>query len=175
MATMLDEVLRYHKPATWDNGSYVGQRYRRVQVFGHEYSEVIKNFTPELRGRVQMIYRVQNPYIYGRYKLKVEQLQLTNQVYEETWYHPIAEDDMNVVMEYNCDYRRYTQVNYAQTQGKKPTFYKSAESAERNFSANSNKALVVVKVVSTHISYLNVCSKDWDTEYYPEYIVVLHD
>jgi len=79
---MIDEVLTYHKPATWDNGSYGGQRYRKVQVFGHEYSEVIEKFTSELRARVQLIYRIQNPYIYGRYKLKVEQLQLTNQVYE---------------------------------------------------------------------------------------------
>jgi len=86
---MLNEVLKDHKPATWDDGSYGSLRYRRVQVFGHEYSEVIDSFTPELRKRVQLIYRVQNPYIYGRYKLKVEQLQLTNQVYEvgtvESW------------------------------------------------------------------------------------------
>ena len=86
---MLDEVLRYHKPATWDEGSYGSQRYRKVQVFGHEYSEVIDSFTSELRERVHLIYRVQNPFIYGRYKLKVEQLQLTNQVYEvgtvESW------------------------------------------------------------------------------------------
>ena len=94
---------------------------------------------------------------------------------QETWYHPIAEDDMNVIMEYNCDYRRYTQANYAQMDGKKPKFYKSAESADRYFVTNSDKALVVVKVVSTHISYGDVCSKNWDTEYYPEYIVVLHD
>lgn len=172
---MLNEVLSYHKPATWDSGSYDGHQYRKVQVFGHEYSQVIEKFTPELRERVQLIYRVQNPYIYGRYKLRTEQLQLTNQVYEETWYHPIAEDDMNVIMEYNCDYRRYTQATYAQMQAKKPIFHKSAESAERNFSTNSNKALVVAKVISTHISSCNTCSKDWDTEYYPEYIVVLHD
>jgi hypothetical protein len=94
---------------------------------------------------------------------------------QETWYHPIAEDDMNVIMEYNCDYRRYTQATYVQMNGKQPIFYKSAESAAQNFSRNSNKALVVVKVASTHISYVDVCSKDWDTEYYPEYIVVLHD
>jgi hypothetical protein len=94
---------------------------------------------------------------------------------QETWYHPIAEDDMNVIMEYNCDYRRYTQVSYVQATNKKPNFYKSAESAVRNYSTCSNKALVVVKVVSTHISYVDSCSKDWDTEYYPEYIVVLHD
>jgi len=94
---------------------------------------------------------------------------------QETWYHPIAEDDMNVIMEYNCDYRRYTQATCAQMSGKQPKFYKSPESADRNFSTNSNKALVVVKVVSTHISYGDVCSKDWDTEYYPEYIVVLQE
>lgn len=53
-----------------------------MQVFGHEYSKVIEKFTPELRTRVQLVYRVQNPYIYGRYKLKVEQLQLGSQVFE---------------------------------------------------------------------------------------------
>jgi hypothetical protein len=79
---LLDEVLKYHKPATWDDESYGSQRYRKVQIFGHEYSQVIEKFTPELRTRVQLIYRVQNPYIYGRYKLRVEQLQLKNQVYE---------------------------------------------------------------------------------------------
>jgi hypothetical protein len=82
---------------------------------------------------------------------------------------------MNVIMEYNCDYRRYTQATYAQMGNKQPKFYKSAESADRNFSTSSNKALVVVKVASTHISYVDVCCKDWDTEYYPEYIVVLHE
>jgi deoxyinosine 3'endonuclease (endonuclease V) len=94
---------------------------------------------------------------------------------QETWYHPIAEDDMNVIMEYNCDYRRYTQRNYVQMIGNKPRFYKSAASADQNFSTTGDKALVVVKVVSTHISYDDVCSKDWDTEYYPEYIVLLHN
>jgi hypothetical protein len=94
---------------------------------------------------------------------------------QETWYHPIAEDDMNVVMEYNCDCRRYTQATYTQQSGKKPTFYKSAERADQLFSTSSSKALVVLKVVSTHISCGNECHKDWDTEYYPEYIVVLHD
>lgn len=94
---------------------------------------------------------------------------------QETWYHPIEEDDMNVVMEYNCDYRRYTRASYVQQSAKKPRFYKSAEHAVQLFSTTSNTALVVVKVVSTHISYASECCKDWDTEYYPEYIVVLHD
>jgi len=94
---------------------------------------------------------------------------------QETWYHPIAEDDMNVIMEYNCDYRRYTQASYVQGTNKRPHFYKSAETAVQNFSTCNNKALVVVKVVSTHISHADICSKDWDTEYYPEYIVVLQD
>jgi hypothetical protein len=93
---------------------------------------------------------------------------------QETWYHPIAEDDMNVVMEYNCDYRRYTQATYAQHMSKRPIFYKSPERAEERY-FHCNKALVVVKVISTSRSYATECSKDWDTEYYPEYIVVLHD
>lgn len=79
---MLNEVLRYHKPDTWDSVSYGQQRYRKVQVFGEEYDKIAGKFTPELRTHVQMIYRVQNPYLYGRYKLKVEQLQLKGQVYE---------------------------------------------------------------------------------------------
>ncbi|XP_021940201.1 uncharacterized protein LOC110839909 isoform X2 [Zootermopsis nevadensis] len=139
---MLNEVLRYHKPDTWDSVSYGQQRYRKVQVFGEEYDKIAGKFTPELRTHVQMIYRVQNPYLYGRYKLKVEQLQLKGQVYEETYYHPIYEDDMNVVMEYNCDFRRYTHASNVQHDGKRPRFYKSAEMAERNFTS-SNKALVV--------------------------------
>jgi hypothetical protein len=93
---------------------------------------------------------------------------------QETYYHPIHEDDMNVVMEYNCDYRRYTHATYVQHNGKKPLFYKSAEVAERHF-ISSNMALVVVKVVSTAIFSISQCHKDWDTEYYPEYIVVFTD
>ena len=79
---MLDEVVRYHKPATWDDVSYSGHQYIKVQVFGDEHGKVIEEFTPELRTHVQLIYRVQNPYIYGRYRLKVEQMQLTGKVYE---------------------------------------------------------------------------------------------
>jgi hypothetical protein len=79
---MLNEVLSFHKPGTWDSGSYGSQRYRKVQVFGEEYSRVIGKFESGLQSRVQMVYRVQNPYLYGRYKLKVEQLQLTRNVYE---------------------------------------------------------------------------------------------
>lgn len=95
---------------------------------------------------------------------------------QETWYHPIAEDDMNVVMEYNCDYRRYAHLTDAQHVGKKPKFYKYAESADIHFPTSSRKALVVVKVSTTHISASGrCCSKDWDTEYYPEYIVVLRE
>jgi hypothetical protein len=92
-----------------------------------------------------------------------------------TWYHPIAEDDMNVVMEYNCDYRRYTRATYAQHSGKKPRFYKSAESADRNFGTSIRKAIVVLKVASTSMPACEECCKDWDTEYYPDYIVVLRE
>ncbi|XP_023708774.1 uncharacterized protein LOC111865187 isoform X2 [Cryptotermes secundus] len=172
---MLQEVLSNHKPATWDEGPYNNKLYRKIQVFGNEHSRVIQDFQTELKTRVETVYRIQNPYIYGRYKLKVEQLQLRNTVYEETWYHPIAEDDMKVVMEYNCDYRRYTHPTWAQSEGKRPKFYKSAESAERNFSTSIRKALVVVKVANTHISTFTTCCKDWDTEYYPDYIVVLRE
>jgi hypothetical protein len=91
---------------------------------------------------------------------------------QETYYHPIEEDDMNTVMEFNCDYRRYTHATYVQHSGKNPIFYKSAEVADQKF-ISSNKALVVVKVVSAGISFSSECCKDWDTEYYPEYIVVL--
>jgi hypothetical protein len=94
---------------------------------------------------------------------------------QETWYHAIVEDDMNVVMEYNCDSRRYTYTTYALMGSKKPLFYKSAERAVQNFSTSRSMALVAVKVVSTHISTVDCCCKDWDTEYYPEYIIVLHD
>jgi hypothetical protein len=79
---MLQEVLSNHKPATWDDGPYGSMLYRKVQVFGSEHSRVIQDFKPELRIRVETVYRIQNPYMYGRYKLKVEQLQLTNRVYE---------------------------------------------------------------------------------------------
>lgn len=82
---------------------------------------------------------------------------------------------MNVIMEYNCDYRRYTQATYAQESDKKPKFYKSPESAERIFCTSSDKALVAVQVVSTDISWGETCSKNWDTEYYPAYIIVLHN
>jgi hypothetical protein len=92
---------------------------------------------------------------------------------QETWYHPIAEDDMKVVMEYNCDYRRYTHPTQAQHDGKRPKFYKTAERADQYFYTSSRKALVVVKVSTTHISSFGECCKDWDTEYYPDYIVVL--
>jgi hypothetical protein len=79
---MLQEVLTNHKPDTWDDGPYGAQLYRRIQVFGNEHSKVIQNFKSELKTRVETVYRIQNPYIYGRYKLRVEQLQLRNTVYE---------------------------------------------------------------------------------------------
>jgi hypothetical protein len=79
---MLHEVLTNHKPASWDNEPYGSNLYRKVQVFGGEHSRVIEDFNPELKKRVEAVYRVQTPYIYGRYRLKVEQLQLRNAVYE---------------------------------------------------------------------------------------------
>jgi hypothetical protein len=78
---MLNEVLT-HKPATWDNEPYGNKLYSRIQVFGNEHSTVVQDFGSELRTRVESVYRIQNPYIYGRYKLRVEQLQLRNTVYE---------------------------------------------------------------------------------------------
>jgi hypothetical protein len=79
---MLHEVLTNHKPANWDDEPYGANLYRRIQVFGTEHSTVIRDFKSELRTQVETVYRVQNPYIYGRYKLKVEQLQLGHTVYE---------------------------------------------------------------------------------------------
>jgi hypothetical protein len=92
---------------------------------------------------------------------------------QETWYHAISEGDMEVVMEYNCDYRRYTRPTWSQHSEKKPVFYRRAESAVQNFGSD-RVALVAVKVATiSNSSLLNNCCKDWDTEYYPDYMVVL--
>jgi hypothetical protein len=79
---MLNEVLD-RKPATWDSEPYGNKLYRKIQVFGYEHSRVVDDFKSELRTQVESVYRIQNPYVYGRYKLRVEQLQLRySAVYE---------------------------------------------------------------------------------------------
>ncbi|PSN32038.1 hypothetical protein C0J52_23773 [Blattella germanica] len=82
-------------------------------------------------------------------------------------------------MEYNCDYRRYTSANYSQHTGKKSKFYSDPQNAVQQFRSSCSGAmsLVVLKVLSIDGNgYLladTVCTKDWDTEYYPEYIIDL--
>ncbi|KAJ9574038.1 hypothetical protein L9F63_008564, partial [Diploptera punctata] len=73
-------VLQNHKPERWDDGNYLNVRYRTIPItsISHpdEYNNVLCEFPATLRTKVTGVNRVQNPYMYGRFVLRAEQLQV---------------------------------------------------------------------------------------------------
>ncbi|XP_015369359.1 PREDICTED: uncharacterized protein LOC107165571 [Diuraphis noxia] len=160
--SMLSFVLK-HLPDYWDtNVSYtVGYVLRILSKLNNpdEYQYVEAMF---YGANISQIIRVQNPYQYGRFMLRRE---MVNSAYEDTVFHGVHKDDLNIALNFNCDYRRYIRKRegvYENSQH--PMFYNS-------FSDLLNK--IIHPISDIHVLVLKIMTKAPKTQcdYYIQYVV----
>ncbi|XP_060840641.1 uncharacterized protein LOC132921575 [Rhopalosiphum padi] len=146
MASMLSFVLE-NVPSNWEQLSNYDTSYILfdVQDLSIESKHVKAMFELTLLN-INSIRRVQNPFQYGRFKLRQEMLN-NNSV--ETVFHVIHVSDLETALKYTCDYRRYKNRYGFETVNKHPRFYSDAQNAVFNQSAlmlNNSCVLVVNKI-----------------------------
>ncbi|XP_060840639.1 uncharacterized protein LOC132921574 isoform X1 [Rhopalosiphum padi] len=160
--SMLEFVLK-HLPNYWDavplytnSNKLFTLSYSRNS---NEYQSVESMF---YGANVSQIIRVQNPFTYGRFMLRREMVQST---YEETVFHGIHKDDLNIALKFNCDYRRYTKKRdgiYENFQH--PMFYKS-------FSDLLNNTIHAITDINVLVLKIMTDTPKTQCDYYVQYIV----
>ncbi|CAH1708978.1 unnamed protein product [Aphis gossypii] len=147
MSSMLSFVLE-NVPSDWEPVSTYTKSYVLFDVQDQSVeSERIKTMFNSTLLNINSIRRVQNPFQYGRFKLRQEML--NNNLEEETVFHVVQENDLETALKYTCDYRRYNRIyRYrCEATNKHPLFYSNIQSAVSNLSSFNNGCVLVVNKI----------------------------
>ncbi|XP_049783326.1 uncharacterized protein LOC126184791 [Schistocerca cancellata] len=175
---LLDDILQNYAPDYWTSRSsdkFEGKRYiRRTVSSGKAYDMAVR----DLRGHYSILQVdvIENPYQYGRFLIRKEHLTKQGRaVVERQMYHPVLEKDVNQALEYNCDTRYYnadsTDSNDMQCSNKRTKFYKTPQHCESFFNNGFRKVFIVLSVLAEN-EYSNSVVTDYDTHYYPMFVVI---
>ncbi|XP_050528145.1 uncharacterized protein LOC126898247 [Daktulosphaira vitifoliae] len=118
--SLLSFVLE-NTPENWNYISYYSNNYELFEIdeYTTEYKNIKQYFNDTI---IKNLYRVQNPYQYGRFLIRKE---MTGIYAEEIVLHGIIdEDDLKIALKYTCDYRRYKSTKGVDN-NKHPCFYYS--------------------------------------------------
>ncbi|XP_025414819.1 uncharacterized protein LOC112686649 isoform X2 [Sipha flava] len=123
---MMNSMLSYillHKPDKWETVNNYDESYKLfdLEVNSLEYINIITLFN-SISPKIKSIKRVQNPFQYGRFKLRQEMLQ---NMLEETAYYVVHMSKLKIALKFTCDYRRLT----CQYSNKQPCFISSVSEA----------------------------------------------
>ncbi|XP_025194724.1 uncharacterized protein LOC112594248 [Melanaphis sacchari] len=162
MTSMLSFVLE-NVPNDWEPVSTYNKSFILfdVQDYSTE-SRKVKAMFNITSLNIKSIRRVQNPFQYGRFKLRQEML---NNYLVETVFHVIDTKDLETALKYTCDYRRYKNGYGLSTVNKHPHFYSDAQRAVSNLSALviDDKCILVVNKISGETKT--------QSDYYIQYVV----
>ncbi|KAL5243844.1 hypothetical protein ACI65C_011254 [Semiaphis heraclei] len=165
MTSMLSFVLE-NVPSDWESVSTYNSSYILFDVpdYSREY-ERVKTMFNSTSLHINSIRRVQNPFQYGRFKLRQEMLN-SNSV--DTVFHIAHESDLETALKYTCDYRRYKNENQYENDNKHPRFYHDVQSAIANRSQSkiNESCVLVVNKISGIIKT--------QSDYYIQYVVDIY-
>ncbi|VVC25524.1 Hypothetical protein CINCED_3A023718 [Cinara cedri] len=160
-AEMFSFVLE-NLPNEWEKDVNYNESYKLFTVNDNteEYRTVKELFTQHA---IKSIVRVQNPFQYGRFKLRQE---MCETYYVDTVYCIVHTDDLSIALKYTCDYRRYNKTAYGPNLNKQPKFYNSVSSAITNnfIDLENAKVLVLYKISGNTLT---------QSDYYVQYVVSL--
>ncbi|XP_046984355.1 uncharacterized protein LOC124554750 [Schistocerca americana] len=178
---LLDDILQDYAPDYWTSTSrdeFKDKRYiRRTVSHGKAYDMAVR----DLRGRygIHQVDVIENPYQYGRFLIRKEHLRKQQRrVVVRQMYHPVLEKDVDQALEYNCDTRYYNadpnynaDSNNLQCLDKKTKFYAMPQDCESFFNNGFRKVFIVLSVL-TENEYSDSVVTDYDTHYYPMFVVI---
>ncbi|CAH1154616.1 unnamed protein product [Phaedon cochleariae] len=180
----------------WDNVNF-HTPYSRVKVgsSSEEYREVIEDFEHYLSAEVQKIVRVQNPFLYLQYELKLEQKKYRHgSVKEYHLYHGTKGCNVRSICRENFDWRELGASGFRPDKfGRGISFSPSSNYAsDYPRRCNENPRVMFVASImevsrckgkngmlipplphdtSADLKHNNVVVKYFDNEFYPEYII----
>ncbi|XP_001948854.1 uncharacterized protein LOC100168407 [Acyrthosiphon pisum] len=162
MTSMLSFVLE-NVPSDWESVSTYNSSYILfdVNVLSREAANIKAMFNSTSLN-INTIRRVQNPFQYGRFKLRQEMLN-SNSV--DTVFHIVHPSDLETALKYTCDYRRYKNSHSSEGENKHPRFYPNVQNAVVNWSSsmiNDSCVLVVSKISG---------NPKTQSDYYVQYVV----
>ncbi|XP_015369355.1 PREDICTED: uncharacterized protein LOC107165568 [Diuraphis noxia] len=165
MTSMLSFVLE-NVPSDWESVSTYNSSYLLFDVPDlNRESENVKTMFNSTSLSINSIRRVQNPFQYGRFKLRQEMLN-SNSV--DTVFHIVHESDLDTALKHTCDYRRYTNESSNKSENKHPRFYHDVQSAIANWSASKiNESCVLV------VNKISGITKT-QSDYYIQYVVDIY-
>ncbi|XP_049804690.1 uncharacterized protein LOC126248074 [Schistocerca nitens] len=172
---LLDDILQNYAPDYWTSTSrneFEGRRYIRQTVsHGEAYDMAVR----DLRGHYSILQVdvIENPYQYGRFLIRKEHLRKQGRhVVVRQMYHPVLEKDVDQALEYNCDTRYYNaDSNYMQCSNKRTKFYAMPQHCESFFNNGFRKVFIVLSVLAED-EYSDSVVTDYDTHYYPMFVVI---
>ncbi|XP_025194725.1 uncharacterized protein LOC112594249 [Melanaphis sacchari] len=160
--SIMDFVLK-HLPGYWDPvPSYTTSNKLFIISQSRNPDECQYIETMFYGANISRILRVQNPFTYARYMFRREMIQST---YEDTVFHGVHKDDLNIALKFNCDYRRYTKKRdgiYENSQH--PMFYKS-------FSDLLNNTIHPIADINVLVLKIMTDTPKTQCDYYVQYIV----
>lgn len=160
MTSMLSFVLE-NVPNDWERVITYDTIYKLfdVQISSKESLDVKAMFNSTSLN-INSIRRVQNPFQYGRFKLRQEML---NSYSVETVFQVVSARDLETALKYTCDYRRYKHGYGNYSESKHPLFYHDINKAINfQFAINDKCVLVINKISGTTKT---------QSDYYIQYIV----
>lgn len=141
-------VLGRYTPSTWTCMSPT-EEVALIPLSEHdiECSTVVQSISMTLRNKVQTVFRVQNPYLWGSYSLKKEEYLNDGfgDVTERKLIHATAEENVLSICQNNLDWRRAKRTRY----GRGVSFSPCADYANTycNEKCGQKRALIVARVL----------------------------
>ncbi|KAB0796350.1 hypothetical protein PPYR_10411 [Photinus pyralis] len=173
---------------TYRNGSLSDCHLVQLEEYTQKYVNLKQQVAGAFNLGVRKIERVENPYLWGQYLLRKEELETNGFVREMELFHDTSIHNVQSIVETNLDWRLARRVKYGQgVSFSQSPAYANKESSRSN---GTNRAFILTKVLvqnsepvyssvllpsKGHDTTVGNCGKVYvkyyDDEFYPTYII----
>lgn len=187
---MLLEDLECVVPLTWQPMDILHEKFRifKLPETCLEFEDVFRRIAGKYYSEILGVYKLQNPMLYAKYKLKHCEYERRGRTEIRVLYHDTAKTNIESIAEYNIDWR------YGERHMFGPGVYFSVnpDLASRHSSKTKGgeRAMILAEVLTQNVQVVQgeiflpdfgydtiLCHKNetvvkyFDSEYYPQYFV----
>lgn len=187
---MLFENLDSVVPPTWQPMDVLHEKFKIIEIpsqsleFADIWRKVEGNYYLDIKG----IYKLQNPLLYAKYKLRTSEYQSRGPYKIQILFHDTAKENMQSIAHYNLDWRCGERYKF----GPGVYFSVNPELANRHSSKSNGllRAMILAEVLIQNVQVVEgdiflpdfgydtvLCHRNetivkyFDSEYYPQYFV----
>lgn len=187
---MLLEDLECIMPATWQPMDLIHEKYKIMELPPNsmEYADVRRRIEGNYYSVIKGIYKLQNPLLYAKYKLKQFEYEKKGPYLIKILFHDTAFENMESISCYNLDWRYGERYMF----GPGVYFSVTPDLANKHSSKNRglSRAMILAEVLTQNVQIVDgeillpdfnydtvLCHKNetvvkyFDSEYYPQYFV----